>query len=131
MLGPQPRISEIYLGLIALGLGALFLFWSSRGLIAYSAGSKAESADPILGVLGLIASAWMLVMSWRLLRGSKHRNQLMSRPALLVLSLAAVAGGLWVLGINQRAALGFLVIAMLGIARWWSLRPSRSATPKP
>jgi len=118
----QPRISEIYLGTIALALGVFFLFWSVRGLLAFAAGSKAESANPLIGAVGLLGGTWMLLMSWRLLRGSKHRDQLFSRPALLILSLDALAGSLWALSIGFARALGFLAIAGLGLARWWSLR---------
>src|SRR5256885_16554644 len=43
--------------LLFLALGALFIYWSGRGLLAYEAGSRAAWADPLAAAAGLGAAA--------------------------------------------------------------------------
>jgi hypothetical protein len=126
------RFAELFVGLIALGVGTLFFYSGARGLLGYATGVRAPWTEPWVCLLGLVAGTWMLLMSIRLFRGpGPHRNMLLSETELAVLSLGVTAGSLWTMTFAPpKQALAFLVVGLAGLGRWWVLRRSRRASPR-
>ena len=52
-------VGRLY-GAFFLALGVLFLYWSGRGLLAYTAGTRAAWSDPLACIAGLIAASLSL-----------------------------------------------------------------------
>jgi len=130
----RDRFGHFYLGLIALGVGVLFAYSGARGLRAYIAGVRAAWTEPWVGLLGVAAGAWMLLMSVRLFRGpGEHRPTLLSQSELLVLSLGVIAGSLWSFTFAPpKQAVMFVATGLAGLGRWWFLhRRTRSSFRPP
>ncbi len=127
------HLGDLYLGLITLAMGVLFLYWGGRGLFAYSTGVRAAWTEPWVCLLGLVGGVWMLLMTVRILRGSgDHRRSLLSRPELLVLSLGALAGSVWTFTFARQQAIAFVAISLSGLGRWWMRhRGSQPTFPPP
>jgi len=126
------HLGDLYLGLITLAMGVLFLYWGGRGLLAYSAGVRAAWTEPWVCLLGLVGGGWMLLMTVRVLRGSgDHRRSLLSQPELLVLSLGALAGSVWTFTFASRQAVAFVAISLAGLGRWWMLHRASRSTIRP
>jgi hypothetical protein len=132
LLGLFNRLEDLLVALIALAMGALFLYWGGHGLIGLSAGIREASTEPWVCLLGLVGGSWMLLMAVRLFRGpGPHRRTLLSHAELLVLSLVVVTGSLWTISVASRQGIAFLGIGLAGLAAWWAVRPSRRKTRGP
>ena len=71
-------IARFY-GLLFVGLGGLFLFWSVRGFLAYAHGIQEAWADPTACVIGLIAGPLSLWAGFQVVRNPSRVLSRLSR----------------------------------------------------
>jgi hypothetical protein len=117
-------------GTVFIALGALFVYWGGRGLLAYTSGVRAAWTEPGVCVLGLIAGPLIAWFGWRMLRDAPSRSKpLFPQSALLVLTLMAVGGASVVFALMGTDGIPFAFMAFAvgtaGLVRWWSRRGGR------
>lgn len=122
MSDPRRRLADLYVGAIALAMGALFVFWGARGLVGFSRGLRTDTTDPAIGVLGVVGGVWMLATAGRLFRGPRQRRMLFSGPELIVVSLLTLVGAAWSFTFAPGDAVAFAAVGVAGIVRWIYLR---------
>jgi hypothetical protein len=122
------RLPDVLIGLIAVGVGAVLLYFGSRGLLDTAGPYRAACTKPWVCLLSLVGGTWMLLMSIRLLRGpGPHRHVLLSQPELFVLSTAITVGSMWIVTFAPRQGIAFVATGLAGLGRWWILRRVRNA----
>ena len=125
---PLPvRFHELFVGLIALIVGAALTYLGGRGLLDHGGPYRAACAEWWVCPSCVGAGAWILAVSLRLFRGSRvGQGALLFRPELLVVSLTIVGGSLWLfaeeLPILDLRVVAFGAVGAVGLWRWWTRR---------
>ena len=84
------RGAELFVGLFTLAASAIGLFFGVDGLIAFSHGSHAASADPLWCSVGIASGLLLGFYGTRLVRGSSSGAVLLSNPILFCCALALI-----------------------------------------
>jgi len=111
--------TRITVALLSLLAGMFFIYHGVRGSIAFARSSAASYADPVIWILGLASGPWLIWTSLRIMRSAKQ-DAVLSSPELLVLSLVAMAGGVWAVTLGVLKGLGLTAIGLAGVYRWWT-----------
>jgi len=113
-----------------VALGALFLYWGGRGLIAYSQGVRAAWTEPGVCLLGVVAGPWIAWFGWRMARDSATRvKPVFSQSTLLPLSVMALGAAVVAVILMGTGGVPYAMLAATagaaGLVRWWSRRGGR------